>query len=276
MTTTFPLGAATLHYLEWGDPDAPAVLLLHGRTAPVQTWTDVAERLSDRYHVVALEQRGHGASSWSPEKAYNLGDFLGDLEAFADAVLPERFLLVGHSMGACTSLVYTARHPERVRALVLEDGGPPGPTVIDAVRDHHEQVPLVFADLATAREHVRAAQPWMDDVQLEREVAATLRVEEDGRVAWRSDLDGLLGDSHTARDELFLTGQWDAARELATDTLFLWASNPPLMDPDVAERLEASNPRIRRVTIDCGHSIHEERFEAFMSVVEPFLSEAAA
>ncbi|MFZ1995415.1 MAG: alpha/beta hydrolase [Solirubrobacteraceae bacterium] len=268
------IGQSSLRYLTWGDPALPPVVLLHGRTAIVETWTEVAQALAERYYVLALEQRGHGRSSWSPTRSYNLEDFLGDLEEFADRVVGRPFILVGHSMGACTALVYTARHPQSVRALVLEDGGPPGATVLEAVRKAKADVPLRFPSWAAARAQVENRNAWLGAAALERELRASLREDPAGGVSWRSDIDGLLADSHTDRDETFLVGQWEAARQLRTPTLFLWASAPALMDAEVAERFERSSACIRRVTIDCGHSIHEERQDRFLAEIEPFLASA--
>jgi pimeloyl-ACP methyl ester carboxylesterase len=53
-----------LHYVSWGRDDAPAVVMLHGLRSYAQTWADAAHALTDRYRVVALDQRGRGASDW--------------------------------------------------------------------------------------------------------------------------------------------------------------------------------------------------------------------
>jgi len=50
------------HYLEWGEPDAPTILLLHGGNQSAHSWDLVSLHLADRYHVLALDQRGHGDS----------------------------------------------------------------------------------------------------------------------------------------------------------------------------------------------------------------------
>ncbi|MBB2914062.1 pimeloyl-ACP methyl ester carboxylesterase [Streptosporangium becharense] len=263
-------------YLSWGDPGRPVVSLLHGRTAVVETWNRVAERLSDRFHVVALEQRGHGDSAWAEDGRYHLIDFLEDYETFADQVIPEPYLLVGHSMGSCTSLVYASRRPDRLRGLVLEDGGPPGKTVREAVRADHDRSPESFTSWEAAREHVAREYPHLHGDDLDTRVDTLVRPADSGRYTWRSDVHRLLGDSHLERDELFDTGQWQAVERLTVPTLFLWAARPPcLVEPEVIDRMAAMNPRITKVEIDSGHGIHEEAFEPFMEAVLPFLTERA-
>lgn len=50
-----------LRIIEWGDPGLPSLFLLHGFSSTAVAWANVAETLAGRYHVVALDQRGHGA-----------------------------------------------------------------------------------------------------------------------------------------------------------------------------------------------------------------------
>src|SRR5215212_5431669 len=55
------------HYLDWGNPHLPPVVLLHGGSLTAHTWDMAALLLRDRYHLVALDQRGHGDTDWTPE-----------------------------------------------------------------------------------------------------------------------------------------------------------------------------------------------------------------
>src|SRR5690606_18843305 len=132
----------------------PPLVLLHGRTGLVETWRGVAQALADRWHVIAFEQRGHGESQWAAPGRYQLGDFVSDYEAFVDQVVGGPHHLLGHSNGSCTALIYAGRHPDLVRALILEDGGPFGkaPIVRDAVAEALAGMPRSFESWTAARE----------------------------------------------------------------------------------------------------------------------------
>ena len=67
-----------LHYLEWGEPGKPDLLLVHGWTNFSASWTAVAEYFHDRYHIVAPDLRGHGESD-KPQTGYRLRDFAEDI-----------------------------------------------------------------------------------------------------------------------------------------------------------------------------------------------------
>jgi pimeloyl-ACP methyl ester carboxylesterase len=89
----------TLHYTEWGPPDASPVVLLHGITGHARVWDHFAERLMPGFRALALDQRGHGDSDAPHDADYRIASMADDLAAFADTLRLERFHLVGHSMG---------------------------------------------------------------------------------------------------------------------------------------------------------------------------------
>ena len=91
---TIVLHGQRFHYTEWGPPAAPPVIFLHGITGHARTWDDEARLLAGRFHVVVLDQRGHGDSDPAPDGDYSDAALLGDLEAFVDALGFRRLGLV--------------------------------------------------------------------------------------------------------------------------------------------------------------------------------------
>src|SRR3569833_3369812 len=68
-----------LHYVDWGNEDAPALLLIHGGRDHCRNWDWVAERLLDRYHIIAPDLRNHSDSEWATGASYNEINYVYDI-----------------------------------------------------------------------------------------------------------------------------------------------------------------------------------------------------
>ncbi len=101
---------------EWGDASLPSLVCLHGVTSHGRHFEQLAERLFDRYHVVALDLRGHGDSTWDPP--WNLEQHVADV---LDAAPSGRAVWLGHSFGGRIAYEAAAAAPDRVERLVLLD-----------------------------------------------------------------------------------------------------------------------------------------------------------
>ncbi|MFD0395741.1 alpha/beta fold hydrolase [Streptomyces nogalater] len=109
-----------------GGGPGPAVVLLHGLVSHTGEWDALAERLSGRHRMVAVDQRGHGASERHPGDVSRAA-FVADVVAVAGQLGLDRPVLVGQSLGGHTALLTAAAHPALVRALVLVEAAPRDP-----------------------------------------------------------------------------------------------------------------------------------------------------
>ena len=107
-----------LAYREAGDRSDPTLLLLHGLTDSTHDWSLMMERLSKRFHVLALDQRGHGESA-APKYGYTVPRFAADAIEFLDAMGIERAHVAGFSMGTFVAQHMAILAPDRVSKLVL-------------------------------------------------------------------------------------------------------------------------------------------------------------
>src|SRR5438874_6528819 len=123
------IGAVQLHYWEVGPVDAPAIVILHAMGARADDWREIADALADRWHVIALDQRGHGQSSRPGTYSFEL--LRDDLVQFIDALKLERPTLIAHSMGGTVAYLYAAAFPARLDRLVAIDTPPPFPAHFD-------------------------------------------------------------------------------------------------------------------------------------------------
>jgi pimeloyl-ACP methyl ester carboxylesterase len=117
------LDGIELHALHWGEPSRPTVVLLHGGGANAHWWDHLAPDLAQHLHVVALDFRGHGDSTYPDE--YTVGAFHIDLEGLLERLGSDSVFLVGASMGGHVALDHAALHPATrgVVALDVARGG---------------------------------------------------------------------------------------------------------------------------------------------------------
>src|SRR5215467_15796123 len=87
------LDGVRLHYLDWGNDGVPVLLLLHGFTGHAYQWPFFADEWRRDFHVLALDQRGHGDSDTADR--YGTGPMVEDLGAFLDALSLDVVTLVG-------------------------------------------------------------------------------------------------------------------------------------------------------------------------------------
>jgi pimeloyl-ACP methyl ester carboxylesterase len=117
---TLTLNGLRFHYRDWGDPQAPPLLLLHGYTSHGRSWDTIARALAGRFRVLVLDQRGHGESDHASD--YDEQRLIEDLAAFVDALDIGRFAAAGFSIGGFAAASHAVLHPERVTRCSLQEG----------------------------------------------------------------------------------------------------------------------------------------------------------
>ena len=129
-----------LHYTEWGG-DAPPLVLLHATGFLARLWQPIAVQLSARFHVYALDARGHGDSDKpAPAGGYGWEGLAADLRGFLDALGLVGVPIVGHSSGAAGAIRLAARRPEYVAAAVLIEPTVFPPMPVEGSDERKEQL----------------------------------------------------------------------------------------------------------------------------------------
>jgi len=132
-TLLLPSGIV-LNYLEWGNEQAPPIVMLHDVCESCHIWDDVAQPLADSYRILAIDLRGHGESSRSPRREYGVDALVEDLHELVvrlslngrdwGGAYTRPWVLCGKGMGGAVAVAYAARHEGRVAGLILWDYDP--------------------------------------------------------------------------------------------------------------------------------------------------------
>ncbi len=271
MSRHLEINGLKFHYLDWGG-DGPPLVMLHGLTGHAHTWDHTAAALSTRYHVYALDQRGHGDTEWASR--YGTAPMLGDLLGFLDALQLPVVILMGLSMGGIVAYQFTAAHPERVDRLVVLDIGPE----IAPAGGQRVAADLagkdVFASEDEAVARARAANPRPTDESLRHRVSHNLRPLPDGTLTYKWDK--ALRDLGAIRDGLSPDERWAAWNSLSCPVLLVRGDDSDILAPQTAERMAAGNPHVSLAVVpDCGHSITLDRPEGLLDAVAPWLAATA-
>ena len=111
-----------LHYTDWGNPDAPPLLLIHGGRDHGRSWDWVAQQFSNDWHVMVPDLRGHGDSDWVEDGNYEMAAYLYDLDQLIYQQKLAPATIISHSLGGNIALRYSGLYPQNVKAIVAIEG----------------------------------------------------------------------------------------------------------------------------------------------------------
>jgi pimeloyl-ACP methyl ester carboxylesterase len=147
-----------VHYLAWGNPENPPLVLVHGGAAHAHWWSFLAPLLARAHHVVAVDLSGHGDSGWRPLYDYEL--WAAELEAVGKhAGFSRPPVVVGHSMGGSVTAIAASRSELAGAVIVDSPVRRPDPESEEGTRGHMFRRPKTYPDLETAVRHFHLVPP---------------------------------------------------------------------------------------------------------------------
>ncbi|MGN6700470.1 MAG: alpha/beta fold hydrolase [Thermomicrobiales bacterium] len=259
----------TIHYLDWGGAGRP-ILLLHGLRDQAHEWDTIAPLLRPFGRVIALDQRGHGASS-HPPTGYAPEDFAADLAAFCAALALPASVVIGHSLGGRTAYLYAADHPEQVIALAVIDIGADAapatiPGAIAALQAGYG--PFQTHDEAT---HTLLGGNRQPNASMRRYLEYNLHRDADGRLAWRYSLDAAIAATRLSRARAY----WDVVRRLRVLTLLVRGARSDVLPPAEAAQFCATVPDHRCTLVEipgAGHLVPQARPYELAAILQDWLA----
>jgi pimeloyl-ACP methyl ester carboxylesterase len=265
-----------LHYVEWGQPTRPALVLLHGFQSNAHTWDTFSAAMAATYHVLSLDQRGHGDTGWAPGGAYASEAFVRDIVGFIDALNVAPALLVGHSMGGRHAAMLAADSPNKVRKMVIVDTPaelPPAILARFAQQPETDEPPQleVFETFEEVVSNGIKQYPLTPEAELRHANYHNLYRAADGKWRWRWDPMLLVS---RRRNRLLQADLYTYLRRVPCPTLLIRGQQSPLLTPEVARKMLDALPhgRLREIAA-AAHTVNADNAPEFNATVAAFLRE---
>ena len=249
--SAFEHDGVTLSYLDTGG-DKPLIIALHAMWMEARSFEDFAAAMPE-WRVVSLDQRGHGLSDHSAD--YSRNAFIGDIAALLDHLrVRDPVVLIGNSLGGTNAFIFAARHPERVRALVIEEGPPEQRETLAFVLEWRGVYPTSEA----LEQKIGERLAWSVRPSF-RETAHgwTLAFDPDELVSMKDVLNGDFWK------------EWLATK---CPALVVRGTTSKAVDGKLLESMAARRPNTELVSLEAGHVTHHDDLAGFVSHVRGFLS----
>jgi pimeloyl-ACP methyl ester carboxylesterase len=266
-------------YREAGDPQAPAVLLLHGFPASSHMYRDLIPALADRYHVVAPDLPGFGFTE-APNRSdfkYSFDHLAEVTERFTEVLGLHHYALYVFDYGAPVGFRLAIHHPERITALISQNGN----AYVEGLSEGWNPIQTYWKDPSSEnRAALRAfLKPESTQWQYTHGVAHLERLSPE---AWTLD-SALLARPGNDEIQLDLFGDYQSnvalypkfqayIRTHRPPLLAVWGKNDPFFLPVGAEAFKRDNPDAEIHLLDAGHFALESQGPEIASIIRDFLS----
>jgi len=275
-----------LHYVDWGNHGAPHLLMIHGGRDHCRNWDWVAERLMDRYHIVAPDLRGHGDSAWAIGGNYSEINYIYDIAQLVHQKQMAPVTILAHSLGGSIGLLYSGLFPDTVEKIVAIEGLGPSPQMMERMRgapieerlrswikmrrESAGRVPRKYATLEDAVARMREENTHLDEDQAWHLTIHGAVQNEDGTYSWKFDnyvrMGGGVGGLSIDDQHRIWSGI--TAPVLLVRGMESWASDP------VADGRAKHFKNARLANIEgAGHWSHHDKLDVFMGHIDSFLAE---
>ncbi|KIF76849.1 alpha/beta hydrolase [Streptomyces sp. 150FB] len=266
-------------YREAGAPEAPTLLLLHGFPSSSHMFRDLIPLLADRFHIVAPDLPGFGKSDMPPREDfdYTFENMTNAIDRLTEILGLERFALYVFDYGAPVGFRIATRHPERITAIVSQNGN----AYDEGLSDGWAPVQAYWKDPSPAtREGIRMlVQPETTIWQYTHGVPDEARVSPDGY-----GLDNYYLAREGAQEiqlDIFLDYATNVAlypkfqeyfRTSKPPLLAVWGKNDPFFLPAGAEAFKRDIPDAEVRFIETGHFALETHAEEIATAIRKFLN----
>ena len=272
-----------LHYLDWGNHDAPPLILQHGGMDHGRSWDPVALALKDDWHVIVPELRGHGDSQWTPDGDYTMAAYVYDFAQLIHQQSLAPVTIVSHSLGGNIAIRYAGAYTENVRKLVAIEGLGASPNVlaergqktpaerlsewIDRKRDLSGRQPKRYPSLEEAAARMQDKNQFLTNEMAEHLTRFGVNQNEDGTYSWKFD-NYLRAWPPSDMPQADIEYLWT---QISCPTLLMYGEESWATNPEEDGRIKHFKNAKVEMYAKAGHWVHHDRFEDFVASLKRFL-----
>jgi pimeloyl-ACP methyl ester carboxylesterase len=268
MITTRQLAAADgllLNCVDYGGAGRPPLLFIHGGSAHARWWDFVAPAFTDRFHVLALDQRGHGDSPWTAEWTYGTRQYVADLAALVANWGFGAPVVVGHSMGGHSVMTYTAGHSSALRGVVIIDSPaayPPEAVAALRVMSQRPSRPFATLDAACAKFRTNPRQNNARPEILQHVARFSFRQDQAGGWVHKMDRRTLIREP---------VNVWKSLAQIQCPALYVRAGSS-VLPLEITEKIAAKIPNCRHTQVaDSFHHVMIDNPNGLIAAIDDFL-----
>ncbi|WP_133366667.1 alpha/beta fold hydrolase [Qipengyuania sediminis] len=282
-TYTFISQRLRLNAVDWGNAEAPPLVLVHGGRDHARSWDWTAEALRGDWHVTAMDHRGHGDSEWVSDGNYRAEDMVYDLAQLIHQLGKGPVTLVAHSLGGNVALRYAGIFPDMVRKVVAIEGLGPSPRRaaemratpypqrmaewIGKKRQAAARTPRKYDSIEAAFARMIAENAYLTPEQARHLTLHGVNRNEDGSFSWKFDPHLNVWPVEDVGDA-FIHQTWAA---ITAPALLLYGKESWASSPARDGRLEHFKTAEVIEFDDAGHWLHHDQFGRFMDTLKAFL-----
>ncbi|MCF8362246.1 MAG: alpha/beta fold hydrolase [Prolixibacteraceae bacterium] len=256
-----------------GDP----IVILHGLYGSSDNWMTIARKLSEKYKVITVDQRNHGASPHDSSHTYE--DMVTDLAWLFHELELEHAHILGHSMGGKTAIAFAADYPEKTKSLIVADIAPTNYLKNPASSlqyDFHKNIlealqNTELSDFKTRKEIDKHLAGSITQKFVRQFILKNLHRNK-GKYEWKINVKALLENLNHIISGVDSDTFDDRIPIMKYPVLFIKGELSGYIDEEGEKSIKKMYPEAEIVTIEgASHLLHAEKPEEFIKIVTDFL-----
>jgi pimeloyl-ACP methyl ester carboxylesterase len=257
-----------------------ALIILHGLYGSSDNWMQIAKKLADKFRVITVDHRNHGASPHDNSHSYD--DMLTDLAWLMHELEIEKAHVLGHSMGGKVAIAFAADYPEKILSLTVADIAPRNylKNPASAIQyDFHQKILITLSELElskydTRREVDQALKNKLPEKHIRQFILKNLKRSKK-HYEWKINVPVLKAELDHIISGVDIDDYSDRIPIMQYPVLFIKGELSGYIQPDDEQLIKKMYPEAEIVTLEgTSHFLHAEKPDEFSDLVADFLNKA--